>query len=184
MSPFVRASIAAFLLAVPVVAEATHLVPSHGAAEAAFVLGQLVGWLLVATIVRDLLSVAGETSRWGSRLVMAGVTFQVLFAMVYLGSWLLFGEPSEASFVAFLLGFLCLTVGGARWSWRLRRTALKNVALGLGGVAGFGLLAIAVGDSVLHEISLPLSYVAWTLVGHGLESPKRLADQEISAGSR
>lgn len=184
MSPFVRASIAALLLAVPVVAEAAHLVASEGSAEAGFVLGQLVGWLLVATVVRDLLSVARGASRWGSRLIMAGVTFQVLFAVVYLGSWLLFGEPSEASFVAFLLGFLCLTVGGALWSWRLRRTALKKVALGLGGVAGFGLLAIAVGDSVLHEITLPLSYVAWVLVGYGVESPKRPADQEISAGSR
>lgn len=184
MSPLARTSIAAFLLAVPVVAEATHLVGADGWAETVFVLGQLAGWLLVATVVRGLLPVAGEASRWGSRLVLAGAGFQVVFAAAYLGSLLLSGEAAEASFVAFLLGFVCLTIGGLRWSWRLRRTAYRTLALGLAGVAVFGLLAIAVGDNVVHEITLPLSYLAWILVGRGASSASRPAVVGLSAGSR
>lgn len=184
MSPFVRSLIAALLLAVPVVAQSLNFVDADGWAETLFVLGQLLGWLLVATVVRDLLPVAGGASRWGSRLVLAGVAFQVLFAAVYLGSLLLAGEAAEASFLAFLLGFVCLTIGGLRWSWRLRGTTYRNLALGLAGMAIFGLLAIAVGDHVLHEITLPLSYLAWILVGHGAGSPNRPTGAELSVGSR
>ena len=185
MSPFVRSSIAALLLAVPVVVEATQLVAAEGMAEIAFVVGQLAGWLLIATVVRDLMSVAGGASRWGSRLVLAGVAFQVLFATAYGGSLLLTGGAAEASFLAFLLGFVCLTVGGALWSWRLhRRAGHREASLGLGGVAIFGFLAMAVGDNVVHEITLPLSYLAWTLVGRGIGSRSHPADVDLSAGSR
>lgn len=185
MTPFTRSVLAAVLLAAPVVAESTHLVDSDATAGAwLFGVGQLVGWLLVGTVVRGLGAGLRRESRWGSRLVVAGVAAMILFAAVWLASRLATGEAWGASFLAFLLGFVCLVVGGARWAWRLWRAGHRDVARGLGGVAFFGLVASAVGDSVVHEVALPLSYLAWILVGRGAEGSTVAAPEGVSAGSR
>jgi hypothetical protein len=164
----VRSALAWILLAVPVAAEAVHLLDdeARGGVEI-FALSQLAGWVLVWTVVRDVRATTGRASRWGPRLVTAGVIFQAGFAAAYLVSSLVAGEPAEASFIAFLLGFVGLTVGGLVWSVRLRRTPWTLARLGLAGVALLGLGAIAAGDNVVHELALQGSYLSWVLVGLG-----------------
>jgi hypothetical protein len=164
----VRSVLAWILLAVPVAAEAVHLLDdgARGGVEI-FALSQLGGWYLVWTVVRDLRATTGGTSRWGPTLVTTGVIFQAGFAAAYLVSSLVAGEPAEASFIAFLIGFVALTVGGLVWSVRLRRTPWTLARLGLAGVAVLGLGAIAAGDNVVHELALQGSYLSWVLVGLG-----------------
>ena len=183
MPTSVRSVLAALLLAVPVAAEAVHLLDDDPAwATVTFALTQVAGWLLVGTVVRDLAAAAGGAGRWGSRLVGAGVTFQLVFAVAYLVSWAVAGEPAGATFVAFSLGLLCLTVGGLLWAARLRRTAYAGAGLGLASVAVLGFVAIAVGDHVLHDVALLGSYLSWTVVGRGV-APAR-GREPVSAGSR
>lgn len=163
----VRSVLAWMLLALPVAAEALHMLDDESpGGDELFAITQLLGWLLVWTVVRDLRAIAGS-SRWGPLLVTAGVAFQAGFAAVYLVSSLVTGEPAAASFIAFLLGFLALTVGGLVWSFRLRRTPWALARLGLVGVAVLGLVAIAAGDNVAHEVALQGSYLSWILVGLG-----------------
>lgn len=182
----VRSVLAWILLALPVAAEAVHLVDdeARGVVEL-FALTQLAGWVLVWTVVRDLRSVASGSGRWGPRLVTAGVIFQAGFAAAYLVSSLVAGEPAEASFIAFLLGFVGLTVGGLVWSVRLRRTPWTLARLGLAGVAVLGLGAIAAGDNVVHELALQGSYLSWVLVGIGVGQRNQASKSGVvSAWSR
>ena len=168
MSTFVRSVIAALLLAVPVAAEAVSIIEDEATGMfALFGLTQVAGWLLAGTVVRDLSAGGGAASQWGSRLVMLGVAFQLLFALATFLSWAFTGEPAEASFIAFGLGFICLTVGGLMWAVRLRRTGSLAATFGLAGVAVLGFVAIAAGDNIVHEIALQGSYLAWVLVGVG-----------------
>ena len=181
MTPHARSTLAALLLAVPVVAEATGLLDGDAVVgQVGFAASQLVGWLLVGSGVRDLPKHLG-TGRWAPRLLLAGAACQVGFAATYLVSVLVTGEPWEAAFVAFLLGFLLLTTGGGLGAVRLRRTS-STAAAGLAGVAGLGLVAVVVGDTVVHEVALVGSYLAWILVGRGL-APAAVADR-VSAASR
>ncbi len=184
MTTSTRSLLAALLLAVPVVAQSTGLVSGDDrAAETVFVLAQLAGWTLVATVVRDLATVAAGASRWGARLTMTGVVLQLVFATLYLGTLVVTGEAWEGSFVAFLLGFLALTVGGVIWAVRLRRTPHGLAAAGLAAVAVLGLVAVMVGDTVVHEVALPASYLAWVLVGRGVTTEQPPA-RPVTAGSR
>jgi hypothetical protein len=182
----VRSVLASILLALPVAAEAVHLLDAESAGMAElFALSQLAGWFLVWTVVRDVRATAGGPSRWGPRLVTAGVALQAGFAAAYLVSSLVAGEPAEATFIAFLLGFLGLTVGGLVWSVRLRHTPWTLARLGLGLVAVLGLAAIAAGDNVVHELALQGSYLSWILVGLGAaQRVEESASGVVSAWSR
>jgi hypothetical protein len=186
MSTTVRSVLAWLLLAVPVAAEAVHLLDDDTpGADQIFAITHLVGWILVWTVVRELHRLTAGSSRWGPRLVTAGVALQAGFAGVYLASSLI-GEPAEASFILFLLGFLGLTTGGLLWAVRLWRTSYL-ASCGLAGVAILGLLTIAAGDNVVHELALQGSYLAWILVGVGAASVRpngsgRVA--RVSASSR
>ena len=177
-----RSVLAALLLAAPVAAEASGLVDGDAlAGHVVFAGCQLAGWMLVGSVARELAAEAPGAGRWAPRLLLAGVACQVLFAAAYLVSVVVTGEPWENAFLAFLLGFLLLTVGGGLGAWRLRRTA-RPTAAGLAGVAGLGLAAVLVGDSVVHEVALVGSYLAWVLVGHGVATERR--PDRVSAASR
>jgi hypothetical protein len=93
------------------------------------------------------------------------------------------GGAWEGSFVAFLLGFLALTVGGTLWAVRLRRGPHRTAAMGLAAVAGLGLVAIAAGDNVVHEVALAGSYLAWVIVGRGV-TVESAAARPVTAESR
>ena len=192
MTLTLRAVLAALALIVPVSAELIW--PAVGdSGHVFFAAAQLVGWFLVATVVRDGASRHPETSstrsgRVGSRLLLSGCALQILFALVYGGSAVIQGEPAEASFLLFLLGFLATFVGGVVWGPALLRAGLARLAgIGVLATAVLGLLAIAVGVDPFHDVFLLSSYAAWVLVGRGLEAPahrKAMRSSEFSAGSR
>ena len=147
----------------------------------------------MASVVRDGAGRHPETSstragRIGRRLLLSGCALQVLFALVYGGSAVVDGEPVEASFLLFLLGFLATFVGGFIWGPALLRAGLAHLAgVGVLATAVLGLLAIAVGVDPFHDMFLLTSYAAWVLVGRGLEAPaqpKRKRSSEVSAASR
>lgn len=184
-----RGITAAGALIVPVVAELIW--PSFGdSGHLVFAISQLVGWILVASIVVDvgrLFPSLGTTrsGRVGGRVLLIGCALQVLFALAYGVTTLVAGEPNEASFVLFLAGFLAQLVGGIVW-WRAMRSdpRLRVTRIGVLATAVLGFLAMAVGNDPFHDIFLLSSYAAWAVVGVGatripatqtISSPQRLA---------
>jgi hypothetical protein len=169
MSRSTRCAVAALVLAVPVLAEVARPATFDTVAgHLLFAALQALGWVLLATVVRGAPAHARESSRRGHAMVLLSCALQILFAVAY-GATALDGEPFEAVFVLFLLGFIALLVGGPVWAWRLRRLpGGRPAATGLLAVAVLGALAIAVEADPFHDIALVGSYLAWVLVGRGL----------------
>lgn len=188
MSLIARSALAALVLVVPVSVQLVW--PAfENSGHLVFAASQVLGWLLVASVVRD---GAGRhpavhstrAGRLGRRLTLTGCALQVLFGLVYGGTALIAGDPLEGSFVLFLLGFLALFSGGVTWARALLRADVSRFAgLGVLATAVLGLLAMMVGTDPFHDVFLLSSYAAWTLVGLGLEQPGR-SRTVVSAGSR
>ncbi len=165
-----RAIAAAGALIIPVVAELIW--PSFGdSGHLVFAMCQLIGWVLVASIVIDVARLFPSLSttrggRIGGRALLIGCSLQVLFALAYGVTTLVSGEPNEASFVLFLAGFLAQLVGGIVW-WRSMRSEprLRVTRIGVLATAVLGFLAMAVGSDPFHDIFLLSSYAAWAVVG-------------------
>jgi hypothetical protein len=171
MSATTRSALAAAVLALPVLAEIAW--PDRFDAAGGhvfFAASQLVGWALLASVVLGAPAAARTASPRGRRVVLAGCALQVSFATLY-GATAFDGEPLEASFLAFMLGFVALFVGGLLWATRLRRAADGRVAAaGLGAASVLGALAILVGSDPWHDICLVSSYAAWIVVGRGFDT--------------
>ena len=165
-----RALAAAGALIIPVVAELIW--PSFGdSGHLVFAMSQLVGWVLVASIVVDVAHLFPSLNttrggRIGGRALLTGCSLQVLFALAYGVTTLVSGEPNEASFLLFLAGFLAQLVGGIVW-WRSMRSEprLRVTRIGVLATAVLGFLAMAVGNDPFHDIFLLSSYAAWAVVG-------------------
>ena len=164
-----RTAVAALTLALPVVAEAVG--PGIGdrtVGHLLFAASQVLGWALLATVVAGAPSAARDASPRGRWAVLVACGLQVAFGLVD-GATALDGEPSEAVFVLFLLGFLVLLVGGPLWASRLRRQpGGRSAAVALLVVTVLGLLAVVVEPDPFHDVALVGSYLAWVLVGRGL----------------
>ena len=165
-----RAIAAAGALIIPVVAELIW--PSFGdSGHVVFAICQLIGWVLVASVIVDIDRVFPALSttrggRVGRRVMLIGCALQVLFALTYGVTAVISGEPNEASFLLFLAGFLAQLVGGIVW-WRAMRSEarLRVTRLGVLATAILGFLAMAVGNDPFHDIFLLSSYAAWAAVG-------------------
>ena len=165
-----RAIVAAGALIIPVVAEMVW--PSFGdSGHQVFAMCQLIGWVLVASIILDvdrlfpsLRSTRG--GRVGRRVLLVGCGLQILFALAYGATATVSGEPNEASFVLFLAGFLAQLTGGIVWWLAMRREPrLRLTRIGILATAVLGFLAMAVGNDPFHDIFLLSSYAAWAAVG-------------------
>ena len=193
MSLTLRAALAAVVLIVPVSAELIW--PSVGdSGHLLFAVAQLIGWFLVATVVRDGAGRHPETSstragRVGRRLLLSGCALQILFALVYGGS----AADRTASRLKRRSCSSCsassppsseASSGGQRCcapAW------LASPASACSRRLSSALLAIAVGVDPFHDVFLLSSYAAWVLVGRGLEAPaqpKTKRSSEVSAASR
>lgn len=188
--PTTRATIGSLLLILPVSAEL--LWPSIDDSRwghLLFACSQLVGWGLLATVCLGITAVrpapvTGRAGRVGRGLVLTGCALQLLFALAYGASAVVMGEPLEASFVLFLLGFLALLVGGTLWGRALwREPRLRLAGGGFLATAVLGFLAIAVGADPFHDIALLGSYASWMVIGLGLERAARGADQASASVS-
>ncbi len=171
MSATTRSALAATVLAVPVLAEIAWPARLDAAGGLLlFAASQLVGWALLASLVLGAPPAARTASPRGRRVVLAGCALQVSFATVY-GATAFDGDPLEASFVLFMLGFITLLVGGLLWASRLRRkTGGRLAAAGLLAVAVLGALAMIVGSDPFHDVFLVSSYAAWVVVGRGFDT--------------
>lgn len=127
------------------------------------------GFALLLTAVRSLRAQTARPTRparTGALMTVAGAGLLVVFGLVGLVTSLLRGSPLEASFVAFLLGLLLLSVGPVTWGLALRR---RSPAPGvwqmllLSGVVSFGALAIE--SDPWHDISLVVMFSAWSALG-------------------
>ena len=171
MSATTRTALAATVLAVPVLAQIAwpaRLDVTGG--HVLFAASQLVGWALLACLVLAAPPPARTASPRGRRAVLAGCALQVSFATLY-GATAFDGDPLEASFVLFMLGFITLLVGGLLWASRLRRkTGGRLAAAGLLAVAVLGALAMLVGSDPFHDVFLVSSYAAWVVVGRGFDT--------------
>jgi hypothetical protein len=182
-----RATVAACALIIPVVAELIW--PSFGdSGHLVFAICQLIGWVLVASIVVDVDRLFPSLSttrggRVGRRVLLIGCGLQVLFALAYGVTTLISGEPNEASFVLFLSGFLAQLVGGIVW-WRSMRSEprLRVTRIGVLATAILGFLAMAVGSDPFHDVFLLSSYAAWAVVG--VSAARTPATQTISSPQR
>ena len=182
-----RAIAAAGALIIPVVAELIW--PSFGdSGHLVFAICQLIGWVLVASIVVDVARLfpslrTTRGGRIGGRVLLTGCGLQVLFSLAYGVTTLISGEPNEASFVLFLAGFLAQLVGGIVW-WRSMRSEprLRVTRIGVLATAVLGFLAMAVGSDPFHDIFLLSSYAAWAVVG--VSAAQAAATQTISSLQR
>src|SRR5688572_9712481 len=101
-----RAIVAAGALIIPVVAQLIW--PSFGdSGHVVFAICQLIGWVLVASVIVDIDRLFPSLSstrggRVGRRVLLTGCGLQVLFALAYGVTAAVSGEPNEASFVLFL----------------------------------------------------------------------------------
>lgn len=123
--------------------------------------------LLMAVIgLRTQTACPTRPARIGSLMAAAGAGLLVAFGFIALVTALLRGSPLAASFIAFLLGMLLLTVGSVTWALALRRhhpTPGVWQLLVLSGVAAFGALAIE--PDPWHDISLMAMFAAWSALG-------------------
>ena len=174
MSLSLRSIVAALLLIVPVSAELAWPSSFGHRGDLMFAASQVVGWLLLASVVRDgarrdpELDARGAGRR-GRRLLLAACFLQVSFALLYGVTTAVSGEPLEASFVLFLLGFLAQVAGGLAWSRALGRAGLRTARVGIVTAAITGVLAMLVASDPFHDVFLLASYAAWVVVGAGLE---------------
>ena len=166
MTSTVRAAVGAALLAVPVAVEAFWLhAGDRLSGHLFFAASQLVGWALLLTVALELKRRQRDGRALLPRLVVAGAAVQMGFAAAYGVTAVVAGEPADATFGLFALGFLLLVVGGIGWGLRLRRSGSRLAGGGLVATGALGLLAIVVGTDPWHDIFLLSSYVAWVVVG-------------------
>ena len=182
-NPLIRTIAAATLLIVPVTAELAFPTWFDAAPGLlVFAVSQLVGWLLVWSVVRPAEPGHPRRARFGRRAVLTGIGCEVAFAAVY-GVTALDAEPLEASFVLFSLGFLALAIGGTIWGSVLLRSPDRRAAgFGLVATGVLGLLAILVGIDPWHDVFLLTSYAAWPVVGRGLSLAHHRRSEVALAG--
>ena len=126
------------------------------------------GFLLLFMAVRGLRALAAVTkpARVGALLTLVGAGLLVAFGVTALLTSVVTGSPLEASFLAFLLGMLLLSVGPITWGLSLRR---GSPAPGVGpvlvvcGLAAFALLAVE--PDPWHDLALVVAFGGWTALG-------------------
>jgi hypothetical protein len=169
MSSSSRTAAAAVALAVPVALElAWPPFGDHAWGLEIFAVSQVAGWSLLLSVCRRSTAPLTRAARVGRRCVLVGCGLQLAFAAVFAVT-ATDGEPLEAAFGLFLLGFLALFLGGATWGIHHARAGARLAGVGLVSTGVLGLLAVLVGLDPWHDAFLLSSYAAWVLVGRGLD---------------
>lgn len=135
---------------------------------ALLVLTATIGFALLLVAVLGLRALAPTTrpARVGASLSLVGAGFLVAFGLTGILTSLTTGSPLEASFIAFLLGMLLLSVGTFTWGLSLRRHSPPPGVwqmLSLSGAAAFAALALEADP--WHDLGLVVMYAAWTALG-------------------
>lgn len=136
---------------------------------AALVLTSTVGFALLLLAARGLRGLAPgstRTVRLGAGTSVAGAGLLTLSGVVVLVTGVVGGRPLEASFIAFALGMLLLSVGSVVLGSGLRRRSPANGVwqlLVVSGLAAFA--AVAIPLDPWHDVALMAMFAAWTTLG-------------------
>jgi lysylphosphatidylglycerol synthetase-like protein (DUF2156 family) len=103
--------------------------------------------------------------RIGARISLIGFVLLVVFGVIVAASGLATGAPSEASFVAFGLGFLLTVIGHATLAVGLRRAGVLRGLWIAPLVASVGALVAMVASDLWHDLGLLILTAAWTTLG-------------------
>lgn len=127
-------------------------------------------------------------ARIGAMMSLVGAGLLVLFGGLVLVTGILSGSPLEASFLAFALGLLLLSIGQVMWGLSLRhRSPAPGVwqVLVVAGAMAFGTIAIPLDP--WHDVTLVALFLAWSVIGVLLLRHRALtrpAPQALSESSR
>ena len=128
-----------------------------------------VGFVLLSIAVRGLRRESARRTgpaRVGATMSLIGAGMLAVFGALVLGTGVASGSPLEASFLAFALGLLLLSIGQVVWGLSLRR---QPPAPGVGQmlvVAGvMALASIAIPLDPWHDVSLVAMFLAWSVIG-------------------
>lgn len=127
-----------------------------------------------------------KPARTGALMSVVGAGLLVLFGLTSLVTALLTGSPTEAAFIAFLLGMLLLAIGPIIWGLSLRRRSPARGVwqmLLLSGAAA--LAALALEADPWHDLGLVVMFLAWTALGalllrHGARVKPGLTDRSAA----
>lgn len=128
-----------------------------------------VGFVLLFVAVRGLRREwvrRTRPARTGAAISMVGAALLVVFGVAVLVTGVAAGSPLEASFLAFALGMLLLSIGPVTWGLALRRQSPAPgvwKALVLAGGAAFGAIAIPVDP--WHDVGLVAMFAGWSAIG-------------------
>ncbi len=139
-----------------------------------------VGFVLLSLAVRGLRSESVRRTRSakaGAMMTLIGACLLVAFGALVTVTGLASGSPLEASFLAFALGLLLLSIGQVVWGLSLRQQSpapgVWHVLL-LAGVLAFASIAIPVDP--WHDVSLVGMFLAWSGIGVLLLRNRTTAD--------
>jgi cytochrome bd-type quinol oxidase subunit 2 len=108
---------------------------------------------------------APRSLRIGARISLIGFVLLTLFGVIVAATGLATGAPSEASFVAFGLGFLLTVIGHATLAVGLRRAGNLRSLWIAPLVASAGALLALLASDLWHDLGLLVLTAAWTTLG-------------------
>lgn len=127
------------------------------------------GFTLLWVAVRRLRHLATRTTRAvraGVAMTTAGAVLMVVFGLLVLVPLLVTGSVLEASFLAFLLGMLLLSVGAVTWGVTVRRHSPVPGLWQLLVLSGAsGLAALAIEADPWHDVALVVAFGSWAGLG-------------------
>lgn len=154
-------------------------------AEYALLLGvTTVGFVLLSLAVAGLRRESARRTRparVGATMSLVGAGMLVAFGALVLVTGVTSGSPLEASFLAFALGLLLLSIGQVVWGLALRHQSpapgVWQMLLAAGTLA---FASIAIPIDPWHDVSLVGLFLAWSVMGvlllrHGAASTPAMA---------
>ena len=128
-----------------------------------------LGFVLLSLAVRGLRRESARrtrSARVGAAMSLVGAGMLVVFGALVLVTGVVSGSPLEASFLAFALGLLLLSIGQVVWGLSLRRQSPAPGVwqmLLVAGVMAFASIAIPLDP--WHDVSLVAMFLAWSVIG-------------------
>ena len=128
-----------------------------------------VGFVLLGMAVSGLRRECARRTRparAGAAMSLIGASMLAVFGALVLGTGVATGSPLEASFLAFALGLLLLSIGQVVWGLSLRRQSpAPGVWQFLLVAGGMAFASIAIPLDPWHDISLVAMFLAWSVIG-------------------
>lgn len=128
-----------------------------------------VGFVLLSLAVRGLRRESARPTRparVGAMITLVGAGMLAAFGAVVLVTGLASGSPLEASFLAFALGLLALSIGQVTWGLALRRQPTAPGVWQMVVVAGvMAFASMAIPLDPWHDVSLVAMFLAWSVIG-------------------